>query len=170
VAAPAPVERLPAASGTHVEAAPKPDTAVEAPEKPPLPDQVENWLAKLDKLPEPPPVDLDWRQRWHATNAVVPPQPDRRSGVRLRLLGLGEQSYTHVERVQRRWLRRMFWMTVALVLVLAALIAGPASVAASLDMWSQIDEQFTPPPPPPLPAPARLRVPSPLLPLAPPEL
>jgi len=136
--------------------------------RPQLADNLENWLMKIETQPDGPALDLDWRQRWHATNAVAAPPSERRSGVRVRIPGAGAQPYTQAERVSRRWLRRMFWATVALVLVLGALIAGPASIAASLEIWSQIDEQFTPPPPPPLPARVRLRVAEPLRAVPPP--
>jgi hypothetical protein len=134
-----------------------------------LADNLESWLSRIEQQPDQPPaVDLDWRQRWHATNAVAVPQPERRSGVRVRIPGPSAKGYTHADRVRRRWLRRMFWATIAAILFFATLIAGPASIDASLDIWSQIDEQFTPPPPPPLPPHSKLALPETLGPLPPP--
>jgi type II secretory pathway predicted ATPase ExeA len=165
--APAPAPPPPA----PVAAAPEPPAdAVPASSHPssPLDDRLESWLAHIEQQPEPPPVDLDWRQRWHATNAVATPLSDRRSGVRVRIpAGASPPAHTRVDRISRRWARRFFWSAIALFLLLAALIAGPASIAASLDIWSQIDEQFTLPRPP-LPPRATLKMPEPLrLPAAP---
>jgi hypothetical protein len=53
-----------------------------------------------------------------------------------------------VDRIRRRWTRRFFTTAVALILLLGAIVLGPATVSASIDLWSQIDEQFTPPPEP----------------------
>jgi len=118
----------------------------------PLPDHLEAWLKEIDKQPV---VDLDWRQRWAPTNAIAEPQPERRSGVRLRIPASQPQRYTHVDRMRHRLVRRFFWGGIALVLLLGALVLGPASVAASLDLVSEINEQLTPPPAPELPAPPK---------------
>jgi general secretion pathway protein A len=150
----------PLAAAAPVATSAEPQTEVRI--KPQLTENLESWLNDIEKQPELPPVDLDWRQRWHATNAVAPPQPERRTGVRVKIPGT-TRGYTHVDRMGRRWLHRMFWATIALTLFLAAIVAGPASIAASLDIWSQVSEQVTPPPLPPLPPHARAALPAPIL-------
>jgi type II secretory pathway predicted ATPase ExeA len=181
-----PVPAPPEAAAPHVEparvevtpVAPAPPAAPPAaaePERPQLADHVEDWLNQIETQPEPA-VDLDWRQRWHATNAVAAPRAAApRTGVRVRIPGGGAPAYTQVERIERRWTRRVFWWTIALFLLLTAAVVGPASLAASLDIWSQdirsqIDERFTPPPPPPLPPRVRFQMPEPIRTLDPPPL
>ena len=155
--------------------APPPDTApppaAEVPEAPTpaskeLPDQLEAWLREIDRQPS---VDLDWRQRWAPSNAVAVPLPTARSGVKLRIpAGSNPYRHTHSDRLRRRLVRRAVGAAVALILFSGALVVGPASIAASLDIWSQIDEQLTPPAWPeaptsalhrPLGAPARVTLP-----------
>ena len=131
-----------------------------APELPPaskeLPDQLEAWLREIDRQPS---IDLDWRQRWAPTNAVAAPLPAARSGVKLRIpAGSNPYRHTHSDRLRRRLVRRVVGATVALILFSGALVVGPASIAASLDIWAQIDEQLTPPAPP-QPPPSALRRP-----------
>jgi hypothetical protein len=114
-----------------------------------LPDQLESWLKEIETEPT---VDLDWRQRWAPTNAVATPAPERRSGVKLKIPAVqNPYRHTQADRIRRRWTRRFIGTGVALILLLGAIVTGPAAVAASLDIWSQIDEQFTPPPMPVLP-------------------
>ena len=67
------------------------------------------------------------------------------------------QQHTRIERARRRWTRRFFATAVASILLLGALVVGPATVAASLDILMQIDDQFTPPSPSaPPPRPSRM--------------
>ena len=118
----------------------------------PLPDHLEKWLTEIERAPEPPPVDPEWGQRWNAGSAA-PAHPERRSGVRLRIPSVANpHHHTRIDRLRRRWTRRFFSSAVALILLLAALILGPAVVAASLDIWSQVEEQFTAPVEPDAPA------------------
>jgi type II secretory pathway predicted ATPase ExeA len=138
--------------------------AAAAPEKQ-LPTDLEVWLTKIDQEPAVPPVPPDWRQRWAPTNAVVPPPADKRSGVTLRIPA--SHGHTHVDRIRRRVTRRLATLAVLLIVLLGAIVAGPATVAASIDLLSEIDERFTPPPPPLLPPRAKLALPA-LLPLLPP--
>jgi len=133
------------------------ERAVESDAREPLPDHVEKWLSEIETQPA---VDLDWRQRWAATNAVAAPPLERRTGVRLKIPASQPQRYTHVDRVRRRMARRFFWGAVSLVLLLGGLVLGPASVDASLDILSQIDEQLTPPAAPTLPVAPRHAAPA----------
>ncbi len=128
----------------------------EPPSRPshPLSDHVEKWLKEIETQPETPPIDRDWRDRWSAEGeAEDEPQPDRRSGIRLRIPAApNPHRHTKVDRVRRRLTRRFFSTAVALILLLGAIVVGPATVAASLDLVSAIDDQITPPPEPVLPA------------------
>jgi general secretion pathway protein A len=122
--------------------------AAAAPATKELPDQLEAWLREIDKQPT---VDLDWRQRWAPTNAVAATAASR-SGVTLRIpAAANPYGHTHAERLRRRLVRRILGGAVALILFSGAIVVGPASIAASLDIWSQIDEQLTPPAWPQLP-------------------
>jgi type II secretory pathway predicted ATPase ExeA len=132
-----------------------------------LPEQLESWLKEIEQQP---PLDQDWRQRWAPTAAgAPPPAPERRSGLRLRIpAGSNPYRHTHADRMRRRWTRRFVGSAVALILLLSAIIAGPAAVAASIDIWFSVEEQVAPPPYPVLPvspprfagAPARVTPPS----------
>ena len=126
----------------------------------PLPDHLEYWLTQIEKQPEADPVPVDWRERWAPTNAVSP-QPERRSGVRLRFRS-GAQQLTQVERLTRRFTRRLVALAALLVILFAAIVLGPASVAASIDLWQEVVEKFTPPPMPTAPPGPQLRMPPPL--------
>jgi hypothetical protein len=118
-----------------------------------MPDQLEAWLREIDK--QQPTVDLDWRQRWAPTNVVATPAPaGGRSGVTVRIpAGSNTPFVTRGDRIRRRWARRLAGAVIALILLFGAIVAGPAAIAASLDIWSAIDEQLTAPawplPPPP---------------------
>jgi general secretion pathway protein A len=128
---------------------PAPAAAAAPPVTKELPDQLEAWLREIDKQPT---VDLDWRQRWAPTNAVAAP-PASRSGVTLRIPAASNPyGHTHTDRLRRRLVRRILGGSVALILFSGAIVVGPASIAASLDIWLQIDEQLTPPAWPQLPA------------------
>jgi general secretion pathway protein A len=127
--------------------APPPLNIIRPPATYTLPDDVESWLTKIE--PETPPVESDWRDRWAPTNAVSP-DPERR--------------------VTRRVTRSLIALAALLVILFGALVFGPASIDASLDLRSAVAERFTPPPMPSPPPRPRLRMPAPLaLPAGPPE-
>jgi type II secretory pathway predicted ATPase ExeA len=91
-------------------------------------DSTEAWLKEIDRQTGPP-VDLDWRQRWAATNAVADRELERQSGVRFRVPSRG-------------------WIVAAgavLALVLAGAVFGPDAVV-------QVRELTTPPATPAVPA------------------
>jgi hypothetical protein len=170
-AAPPPIEQADVAArlvgaAPLAHAAPPSEPAASAIPKDP-PDQLEAWLREIDTQPT---IDLDWRQRWAPTNAIAaPPPPLSRSGVKLRIpAGSNPYRHTHTDRIRRRWVGRFFRSAIALILLSGAIIVGPPSIAASLDILSQIDDQFTAPPwpmRPPSPrhsvgAPARLAPPA----------
>jgi hypothetical protein len=71
--------------------------------------------------------------------------------VRLKIPASQPPRYTHVDRLRRRVARRFFWGAVSLVLLLGGLVLGPATVDASLDIVSQIDDRTTPPAAPDVP-------------------
>jgi hypothetical protein len=129
----------------------------------PLPDRLESWLSEIEKQPEAEPVPLDWRERWAPTNAVAP-EPERQSGVRFRIRsGSPSHQQTKTERLTRRFTRKMAALAVAVVVLLGALVLGPASIGASIDLWSEVVERFTPPQEPNLPPRPRVHLPAPLL-------
>ncbi len=127
-----------------------------------LPEQVETWLQEIDGLPS---VDLDWRQRWAATNAVAPPAPERRSGIRLRFQAAAPNPIRQVER--NRWRLAVAGMAIVIVLVGGAAFFGPWVSDAASGLRSWIDEVTTPPseqvlppsPKPALPAPPQVTPP-----------
>jgi hypothetical protein len=134
-----------------------------------LPDHLEAWLRQIEREPQPPATG-DWRQRWTPTNAVAAPPLERRTGVRVRIPNTQTYDVTHVARVRRRLTHRLAALTIGLILLLGAIVTAPASIDASLQIWSAIDDQFTPPVPPPLPPRPKLAKPAPLrLPAPPPD-
>ena len=157
--APAPVAPAPPAAQATAPVATPPSKE--------LPDQLEAWLREIDKQPT---IDLDWRQRWAPTNAVAAPVVSPRSGVKLRIpSGSNPYRHTHSDRLRRRLVHRVVGTTVALILFSGAIVVGPAAIAASLDIWSQIGEQLSAPGWPVLPpspprhlvgAPARVTAPA----------
>jgi len=166
---------LPAVSAPIAPAAAAPARAVAAPEPAPeaprpseatlvdeqLPESLDRWLTQIENQPQPRAVDLDWRQRWHATNAVATPAPERRSGVRVRIPA--PSPYTRPAKVELggpRW-ARFAWAALALLVLVTAIVAGPAGVAASRSAWSRLQDRFTAPMPP-LPPPPELKLAPPL--------
>jgi general secretion pathway protein A len=131
-----------------------------------LPDHLEYWLAEIEKEPQAEPVPVDWRERWAPTDAVSAPQPEGRTGVRLRIRSAGQPQLTQVERLTRRFTRRLVALAALLTIGFGALVVGPASIAASLDLWSEVVERVTPPPMPGAPHAPRLPRPAPLTPPA----
>jgi len=127
-----------------------------------LPDHLEHWLAEIEKEPQADPVPVDWKERWAPTNAVSAPEPEGRSGVRLRIRSAGQAQLTQVERLTRRFTRRLVALAALLTIGFGALVVGPASIAASLDLWSEVVERVTPPPMPGAPHGPRLPHPVPL--------
>jgi type II secretory pathway predicted ATPase ExeA len=127
-----------------------------------LPEQVESWLQEIDGLPS---VDLDWRQRWAATNAVAPPAPERRSGIRLRFQAAAPNPIRQVER--NRWRLAIAAVAIVIVLVGGAASFGPWLSGAASGLRTWIDEVTTPPseqvllpsPKPALPAPPQVTPP-----------
>ena len=105
-----------------------------------LPEQVESWLQEIDRLPS---VDLDWRQRWAANNAVAPPAPERRRGIRLRFQAAAPNPIRQVE--GNRWRLAIAAMAIVIVLAGGAAFFGPwvSDAASGLRTW--IDEVTTPP-------------------------
>jgi type II secretory pathway predicted ATPase ExeA len=183
--APSPVAAVPVvASAPVVDALPAPSLGVPAPAelapstpaapavaisepapgttRPPLPERLEDWLTEIEKQPEAEPVPVDWRERWAPTNAVAP-EPEPRSGVRFRIRsGPQSKQLTQTERLTRRFTRKMAALAIALVVLFGALVLGPASIGASIDLWSELVERFTPPSEPDLPSRPRMRLPAPL--------
>jgi hypothetical protein len=53
--------------------------------------------------------------------------------------------------VPRKWTRRLELLAFSLVLVLAALMLGPAAWDAAADTGTYLAQQFAPPDPPPVP-------------------
>lgn len=149
---PPPLEALasiaaqPAATAT----APATDAAVDSgAARQALPAQLESWLAELDGQPA---IESGWSEHSTPRTPVAPQPVGRRAGLKVRIpAGTNPYRHTHADRMRRRWTRRFVGSAVALILLLAAIVAGPAAVAASVDILSSVEEQFTPPAYPLLP-------------------
>jgi len=168
VAAPAAAAPVaPASASAPVPPAPEASLAVLVDEQ--LPESLDRWLTQIENQPQTPAVDLDWRQRWHATNAVARPTPERRSGVRVRIPAATPyaRSSPAVELGGPRW-ARFAWAALALLVLVTAIVAGPTSVAASRRAWSRLQDRFTAPMPP-LPPSLPLKLAPPLALPQPPE-
>jgi hypothetical protein len=137
---------------------------LDQPANPPgeLPEQVESWLQEIDRLPS---VDLDWRQRWAATNDVVAPAPERRSGIRLRFQTAAPNPIRQVER--NRWRLAIAGTAIVIVLVGGAAFFGPwvSDAASGLRTWiydvttPPSEQPLLPSPKPALPAPPQVTPP-----------
>ena len=141
-------EPLPVPSPSPVAAAARTSASAEGA----LPAKLELWLSKIESETEP--IEEDWRERWTPTNAVAEPSPEieRRSGVRFKIPMVSQsRPVTKVARVRQRWTRRLGVLAVGLIIALGAAVSAPAAVAASIEIWSEIDNQVTPPRTPDLP-------------------
>jgi type II secretory pathway predicted ATPase ExeA len=154
-AAPAPI--APAPTSVHVTAPPAtapPPSAASAPVEPAAfdPATLDAWMNSLDDGPEALPL---------ARTVSIGPEQDRalpRTGseprARLRIrVGYAAPAPsvrampTHVP---RKWTRRLELVAFSLVLMLVALMLGPAAWDAAADTGTYVAQQFEPPAPPPI--------------------